>query len=270
MRWQGGRRSSNIEDRRGMPIGKGLVGGGLGTIVLVLVALFFGVDPGVIVNTGTDVPVGTNSEYVPSTPEEEAAKDFVSAVVGYTEDTWSNIFQRSGATYRPPTLVLYTGAVESACGVGQAAMGPFYCPGDERIYLDMSFFAELRDRFQAPGDFAQAYVIAHEVGHHVQNLLGTSARRGDNESSVRLELQADCMAGVWANMTERTEEQFLETGDAEEALNAASMIGDDRLQMQSQGYVVPESFTHGSAEQRMFWFRRGLETGNLAACDTFQ
>ena len=269
MRWQGGRRSSNIEDRRGMPISRGMVGGGLGTIVLVLVALFLGVDPGAIVNPGGDVPTETTGGYVPS-PEEEETRDFVSAVVGYTEDTWSRIFQNSGATYRPPTLVLYTQAVESACGFGQAAMGPFYCPGDEKIYLDVSFFRELRERFQAPGDFAQAYVIAHEVGHHVQKLTGASGAPRDNDTSVRFELQADCLAGVWANNTERVEETFLETGDAEEGLRAASMIGDDRLQMQSQGYVVPESFTHGSAEQRMRWFRTGLETGSVSSCNTFQ
>jgi predicted metalloprotease len=187
--------------------------------------------------------------------------------MGYTEDTWAQIFQRGGATYRPPTLVLYTGAVESACGLGQAAMGPFYCPGDEKIYLDMVFFKELHDRFSAPGDFAQAYVVAHEVGHHVQNLLGVLGQPGNNQAAVRTELQADCFAGVWANNTERAQsEQFLEPGDVEEGLRAASQIGDDRLQMQSRGYVVPESFTHGSAEQRARALRTGLQTGDISSC----
>jgi predicted metalloprotease len=280
MRWQGGRRSTNIEDRRGSRVG--LVGGGLGGLVLLLVAMFFGVDPGMLVNeTDTDVDASGPG---PSSPADDAAKDFVSAVVGYTEDTWSKLFRAAGSTYRPPKLVLFTGAVRSACGFAQAAMGPFYCPADEKVYIDMSFFQDLRDRFSAPGDFAQAYVIAHEVGHHVQNLTGiseqvqaTQQRSGKaegNRASVRLELQADCFAGLWAHHTEKSEQsqlrEFLETGDVEEALRAASAIGDDRLQMQTRGYVVPESFTHGTAEQRARWFRTGLEQGSIASCDTFK
>ena len=275
MQWAGGRRSGNIEDRRGMPIG---VVGGLGGVIVLLIALFFGVDPSSIMNTGTDTTVSANN------PADEETKDFVSTVLAYTEDTWSNIFQSAGRTYREPKLVLFTGAVESACGFGQAAMGPFYCPADEKVYLDMSFFQELRDRFHAPGDFAQAYVIAHEIGHHVQNQLGVTRqvealqRRSSpaeaNALSVRMELQADCLAGVWANRTQQAEasqsREFLETGDAEEALRAASRIGDDRLQMQTQGYIVPESFTHGTAEQRLRWFKKGLDSGSVPACDTFK
>jgi len=258
-----------------MPIG---VVGGLGGVIVLLIALFFGVDPSSIMNTGTDTTVSANN------PADEETKDFVSTVLAYTEDTWSNIFQSAGRTYREPKLVLFTGAVESACGFGQAAMGPFYCPADEKVYLDMSFFQELRDRFHAPGDFAQAYVIAHEIGHHVQNQLGVTRqvealqRRSSpaeaNALSVRMELQADCLAGVWANRTQQMEasqsREFLETGDAEEALRAASRIGDDRLQMQTQGYIVPESFTHGTAEQRLRWFKKGLDSGSVPACDTFK
>ena len=281
MDWSGGRRSTNIEDRRGMRISRGVVGGGLGTIVIVVIGLLLGVDPGDLINsTGYDTDTTTVQ---PASPADDAAKDFVSTIVGYTEDTWSEIFQEGGGTYRPPTLVLFTGAVESACGFGQAAMGPFYCPPDQKVYLDLSFFQELRDRFGAPGDFAQAYVIAHEVGHHVQNLLHISeqveavqqrsSQKQANQASVRLELQADCLAGVWANRTERSQraqsKRFLEVGDVEEALKAASQIGDDKLQMESRGYVVPESFTHGSAEQRMRWFRQGFESGSVKACNTF-
>ncbi len=270
----------NIEDRRGMRAGRGLVGGGLGGIIILLISLYLGVDPGAVFNP--EGPVGASGP-VNTSPADEETKEFVSSVVAYTEDTWSDLFQRSGRTYREPRLVLFTGAVDSACGFAQAAMGPFYCPRDERVYLDMSFFQELRDRFGAPGDFAQAYVIAHEVGHHVQNLLkimdqvrGIQRRSGKaegNQASVKLELQADCLAGLWASQTQQRQtaqnQGFLETGDMEEALQAASMIGDDRLQMRSQGYVVPESFTHGSAEQRMQWFRKGFDTGNMSACNTF-
>jgi predicted metalloprotease len=270
----GGRRSGNIEDRRGM--GPALVGGGLGTIVLLVLALVFGLDPGDIVNPENE---GVNARGPESIPADDSNKDFIAAVLAYTEDTWSDIFQREGRRYREPKLVLFTGAVESACGFGQAAMGPFYCPPDEKVYLDTSFFEELRNRFQAPGDFAQAYVIAHEVGHHVQNLLGISdqvhgiqQRSGEaqaNQASVRLELQADCFAGLWARHTEQMQ-QFLDPGDIEEALGAASMIGDDRLQMQSRGYIVPESFTHGTAEQRSRWFHKGFEGGTTSSCDTFR
>jgi len=282
MQWRGARRSTNIEDRRGMRIRPGLVGGGLGTIVLLLLALYFGVDPRYVLNHGGVEADETGP--VSTSPADETTKDFVSAVLGYTEDTWSEIFRSMGRTYQEPKLVLFTGEVESACGYAQAATGPFYCPGDDKVYLDMSFFQELSDRFKAPGDFAQAYVIAHEIGHHVQNLLGISRKvqafrersseADANWASVRLELQADCFAGVWANRTEQAEEsklhQFLESGDVDEALRAASMIGDDRLQMQAQGYVVPESFTHGTAEQRLRWFNAGFHSGSLSACDTFR
>lgn len=282
MQWRGGRQSTNVEDRRGMRLSTGLVGGGLGTIALVVLALFLGVDPGVILNQ-TNYDPGTTA-VAPTSPADEETTNFVKTVVGFTEDSWSEIFREGGATYRPPTLVLFTGAVQSACGFGQAAMGPFYCPGDEKVYLDLSFFQELRDRFHAPGDFAQAYVIGHEIGHHVQNLLNISdqvesvqrqARKTEaNRASVRLELQADCLAGVWAIHTERSQRAqskgFLDTGDVEEALQAASMIGDDKLQMESQGYVVPESFTHGTAEQRMQWFKQGFQSGTVEACNTFK
>jgi len=282
MQWRGARRSTNIEDRRGMRIRPGLVGGGLGTIVLLLLALYFGVDPRYVLNHGGVEADETGP--VSTSPADETTKDFVSAVLGYTEDTWSEIFRSMGRTYQEPKLVLFTGEVDSACGYAQAATGPFYCPGDDKVYLDMSFFQELSDRFKAPGDFAQAYVIAHEIGHHVQNLLGIyrqvqafrerSSPADANRASVRLELQADCFAGVWANRTEQAEEsklhQFLENGDVDEALRAASMIGDDRLQMQAQGYVVPESFTHGTAEQRLRWFNTGFHSHSLSECDTFR
>jgi len=259
MQWAGGRRSGNIEDRRGM--GPGMIGG-IGGLVLLLIALFFGVDPSAVVDTTTQPTVNAGSG-------DDQTKDFIAAVLGYTEDTWSGIFQRNGRSYREPKLVLFTRAVDSACGFGQAAMGPFYCPSDEKIYLDTSFFQELRNRFHAPGDFAQAYVIAHEVGHHVQNLLGITEqveRRRSNQTSVRVELQADCLAGVFANHNRAV----LDPGDIDEALEAASMIGDDRLQMQTRGYVVPESFTHGTADQRSRWFKTGFENGTVAGCNTFE
>jgi predicted metalloprotease len=209
---------------------------------------------------------------------EDELKQFVSVVLADTEDTWHDLFQQLDARYREPTLVLFSGTTRSACGLGQAAMGPFYCPEDQKVYIDLAFYDELRSQYGAPGDFAQAYVIAHEVGHHVQNLLGISdkvqsarqrvSKTQGNELSVRLELQADCLAGLWAHHADRTR-NILEVGDAEEALRAAAAIGDDRLQKQARGYVTPDSFTHGSSEQRMRWFRRGLERGELAACDTF-
>jgi predicted metalloprotease len=281
MDWSSGRRSTNIEDRRGMRISRGAVGGGLGMIAIVVIGLLLGVDPGALINS-TGYETDTTAVQ-PTSPADDAAKDFVSAIVGYTEDTWTEIFREGGRRYRPPTLVLFTDAVESACGFGQAAMGPFYCPPDQKVYLDLSFFQELQHRFQAPGDFAQAYVIAHEVGHHVQNLLGISqqvsafqqrsSERLSNQASVRLELQADCLAGVWANRTEQSQRvqgrRFLDVGDLEEGLRAASQIGDDKLQMESRGYVGPESFTHGSAEQRVRWFKQGLQTPTIQSCDTF-
>jgi predicted metalloprotease len=278
MYWRGGRQSGNIEDRRNVrPV---VVGGGLVGLLVLLLSLYFGVSPEEI-----SPPDASVSAHGPDTSAaDEETKQFVSTVLAYTEDTWSDIFRRSGKTYREPKLVLFTGAVDSTCGFAQAAMGPFYCPEDEKVYLDMSFFQDLRNRFHAPGDFAQAYVVAHEVGHHVQNLLGISSRveaykqrhgQADaNQASVRLELQADCLAGVWANHTEQMQQsqmkEFLETGDIDEALGAASMIGDDRLQMQARGYVVPESFTHGTARQRSQWFKQGFKTGNVGSCNTFE
>ena len=278
MLWNRGRRSTNVEDRRGMRVGPSLIGGGLGSIVLVLIGLFLGVDPRSIIDNSPDETAVTTA------PANDDTKDFIETVVGYTEDTWTEIFRREGRQYQPPKLILFTRAVDSACGFGQAAMGPFYCPQDRSVYLDTSFFQELRDRFHAPGDFAQAYVISHEIGHHVQKLLhisdqveafqDRSSKTEANQASVRLELQADCLAGVWATNTQKREQSqghgFLETGDVEEALRAASMIGDDKLQMQAQGYVVPESFTHGTADQRMRWFKRGFDSGTIAGCNTFQ
>jgi uncharacterized protein len=259
MQWMGGRRSGNIQDRRGMPGG---AIGGLGGLIVLLIALFFGVDPSAIVDTSTETSVNAGNTV------DDQTEDFIASVLGYTEDTWSDIFAQSGRTYREPKLVLFSGAVRSACGFAQAAMGPFYCPSDEKVYLDTSFFQELQNRFKSPGDFAQAYVIAHEIGHHVQNLLGIAEqveRNRTNQMSVRMELQADCLAGVWANHNRNV----LDPGDIDEALGAASMIGDDRLQMQTRGYVVPESFTHGTAEQRSRWFKTGFDGGQVSACNTF-
>ncbi|MEW6118462.1 MAG: neutral zinc metallopeptidase [Pseudomonadota bacterium] len=282
MRWERGRRSDNIEDRRGMRVGgRSLAGGGIGAIVLALVALYFGVDPAVVLNQAGGL-AGSPQEAAqpaPSDPNEDRLKAFMSVVLADTEDVWGSLFRRSGKQYVEPRLVLFSGAVESACGHASAAMGPFYCPGDQKLYLDMSFFDDLARRHDAPGDFAQAYVVAHEVGHHVQTLLGISekvhaarSRAGEAEGNalqVRMELQADCFAGVWAHHANQ-QRQVLEPGDTEEALAAAAGVGDDRLQQQARGYVVPESFTHGSSEQRMRWFRRGMETGDPGQCDTFK
>lgn len=286
MRWEDGRRSSNVEDRRGLRARPAAIGGGLGTLLLVLLALYLGVDPSFLLQPGAPGGAPGTGQLDPgpaASPGLEGqapdpAADFVSAVLADTEDTWTAVFAEGGQTYAEPRLVLFSGAVQSACGFAQAAMGPFYCPADAKVYIDLSFYQDLQDRFQAPGDFAQAYVIAHEIGHHVQNQLGISgqvqqARQRASEAeanalSVRLELQADCLAGIWAHRADRTR-QILEAGDVEEALTAASAIGDDRLQQQSQGYVTPDSFTHGSAEQRVRWFRRGLDSGQLADCDTF-
>jgi uncharacterized protein len=280
MRWEGGRRSDNVEDRRGLRVTRGIAGGGLGTIVLVLVALYFGVDPSTILNS---IPAGGGSGVEQSSEPRPAAEDkladFVSVVLADTEDAWGAIFRAKGRSYETPKLVLFTDAVESACGLAGAATGPFYCPGDHKLYVDLSFFSELDRRFGAPGDFAQAYVIAHEVGHHVQNLLGIEGkvraargRAGEREAnrlSVRLELQADCFAGVWGNRADKTR-RLLDPGDLEEALRAATAIGDDRLQREARGRVVPDSFTHGTSAQRVSWFRRGFESGDLARCDTFK
>jgi uncharacterized protein len=280
MRWSKGRRSDNIEDRRGMRVSRGMVGGGVGTLIMVLVALYLGVDPTIILQQAPPVtgPPAGASRGTRSLDENRLA-DFVSVVLADTEDTWNDLFRRGGTTYREPRLILFTDAVESACGYAESAVGPFYCPRDEKVYIDLGFFREMEDRFHAPGDFAQAYVIAHEIGHHVQNLLGISekvqnarARASQvegNRISVRLELQADCLAGVWAYHADRMR-NIIEEGDVEEALGAASAIGDDRLQRQSRGFVVPDAFTHGTSEQRVRWFRRGLQSGEVNRCNTFQ
>lgn len=253
------------------------VGGGVGTLLLVVVALLFGADPRTLLEQSPNGPASGTQTARPTNPEEEELKRFTSAVLAGTEDAWNDVFRRAGRDYREPTLVLFSGEVRSACGRAGAAVGPFYCPGDEKVYIDLSFYRDLRTRFQAPGDFAQAYVIAHEVGHHIQHLLGATDRvdamRGRvsegeiNRLSVRLELQADFYAGVWAHYAQKR--GILEPGDVEEALRAASAIGDDRLQLESRGYVVPDSFTHGTSEQRMRWFRRGMETGDIRQGDTF-
>ena len=265
MRLGGQRASGNVEDRRGM----GVVGGGLGVggIVVALIAYFLGFDPGTALNVGQQVSAPRETRQAPQGAPADEMGQFVSRVLGSTEDVWDRVFQQSGTQYRPPTLVLYDGAVRSACGLGQAAMGPFYCQGDEKLYVDLSFYRDLQTRFRAPGDFAQAYVIAHEVGHHVQKLTGAFQKAKSNRDSVRLELQADCYAGVWGHYAGLM--QQLDAGDVEEALTAAAAIGDDRLQKQTQGRVAPESFTHGSSEQRVRWFRRGLESGRPGECDTF-
>ena len=282
MRWQTGRRSSNVEDRRGMS-GRGVAGlGGGGLLVLLLLAVVTGTNPLDLLQQAGPVAemAGPSVSVAPEqfSAEEQRLADFSSVVLADTEDVWRELFAAMGETYREPKLVLFTGAVQSACGFAQAAVGPFYCSGDEKVYLDLGFFDELRARHGAPGDFAQAYVIAHEVGHHVQRLLGIMDRFDDarrragkaeaNELTVRLELQADFLAGVWAHHAQRAR-QILEEGDLEEALNAASQIGDDRLQMEAQGYVVPDAFTHGTSRQRARWFRLGFQTGDLSRGDTF-
>jgi predicted metalloprotease len=289
MRWQIGRQSSNIEDRRGMSPGGGMFGGrggfgggwsggglggggigrrggigGVAFVILILAGLFFGFDP---FQDSTDTGYSPAPAVQTSAPGDEQGR-FVSAVLADTEDTWHAIFAQRGATYQEPRLVLFTDAVASACGMAAAASGPFYCPRDHKVYLDTSFFDELARRFGAPGDFAQAYVIAHEVGHHVQALLGLIDRAEGNAGSVRVELQADCFAGIWGHHADRTR-HLLEQGDVEEALAAASAIGDDRLQQQAQGYVEPDSFTHGSSEERVRWFKRGFDSGRIEDCDTF-
>jgi predicted metalloprotease len=253
------------------------IGGGLGGIVILIIALLFGADPRQLLEQlpNQDAP-GTQTSR-PTNPQEEELKEFVRTVLASTEDVWTDQFRQLGRQYRKPTLVLFTDRVDSACGRAGAAVGPFYCPGDEKLYLDFAFFRELESRFRAPGDFAEAYVIAHEVGHHIQRLLGTmdkvDAARGRiseaqaNQLSVRLELQADFLAGVWAHYAQK--KGLLEAGDIEEALGAASAVGDDRLQREGQGYVVPDSFTHGSSEQRIRWFRKGLDTGDIRQGDTF-
>jgi len=286
MRMDGQRESDNLEDRRGAGGGGLRLGGGrlsLGAIVIALVTSYFlGINPLTVLNMlgGGELPVVEQSApEVHRPPADDTTAHFVSQVLASTEDTWHQVFQANGKPYREPKLVLFSGVTPTACGTGQSAMGPFYCPGDQKVYIDLQFFDELKTRFKAPGEFAQAYVIAHEVGHHVQNLLGISEqvqrarqRVGEAEGnalSVRLELQADCLAGVWGKRTD-TMKNVLEPGDLEAALNAASAIGDDRLQQQAQGRIVPESFTHGSSAQRVRWFKRGFESGDMNQCNTFK
>ncbi len=280
MRWKTGRRSDNVEDRRGSRAVRGAAGGGLGILVIALIAMLFGADPFEVIQqmsleTETSAPSGN----APGTRPTDEGGDFVSVVLADTEDTWHELFRQMGKTYNEPKLVLFSDAVKSACGFAQAATGPFYCPGDHKVYIDLSFYKALKEKFKAPGDFAEAYVIAHEVGHHVQTLLGilqkVHAARSQmseadgNDLLVRLELQADCFAGVWANHADKAR-HVLESGDIEEALNAAASIGDDRLQKQSRGYVTPETFTHGTSAQRVRWFRRGFEKGTPDVCNTYQ
>lgn len=274
MRWVGRRQSSNVEDRRGMGTRGGLaVGGGVGAVIITLIVLFLGGDPGTILDQG-------QNSYIPTTvaAQTDEMTQFVKVVLADTEDLWTQQFQELGRTYQPPTLVLFSGTVQTGSGMATSATGPFYSPTDQKVYIDFSFYRELTDRFQAPGDFAQAYVIAHEVGHHVQNLLGildqVSAQEQQvskeeaNQLSVRLELQADFFAGMWAHYTQSLPD-VLQPGDIDEALAAATAIGDDRIQMQAQGYVTPDTFTHGTSEQRSRWFKLGYETGDISRGDTF-
>jgi uncharacterized protein len=305
MRWIGDRESENIEDRRGggMPMAIGGIGG-IGAIIVIVVGLFLGIDPSTLmaVLSGDQLPPQQTDTRMPQQPsdtqsadnrgygssrppetrrdsgQDDTARRFVSVVLADTEDVWKQVFGSSGKTYVEPKLVLYTGHIASACGLASTASGPFYCPNDQKVYLDLSFFEEMKSRFHAPGEFAEAYVIAHEIGHHVQNSLGILQaaqreetrrdRRGANAISVRVELQADCLAGVWAHHADRMK-HIIEQGDVEAALNAASAVGDDRLQQQARGTVVPDAFTHGSSAQRVRWFKRGLESGNTRQCDTF-
>jgi predicted metalloprotease len=284
MRLGGQRESGNVEDRRGIGGGGLAVGGGLGTIVVVVLALLFGVDPSQLMGGGEEQPGGgpAPASRPGGAPGQPPADDqdirFIRRVLGSTEDVWNDIFRRNGSDYREPTLQVFSRVADTACGRAGAAVGPFYCPGDQKVYIDLSFYDDLQSQLGAPGDFAQAYVIAHEVGHHIQQLLGTSEKvtamqqraRSEaqaNDLSVRLELQADCYAGVWGFYAKQREQ--LDPGDLEEALTAASAIGDDRLQRQAQGHVVPDSFTHGSSAQRVRWFRQGFDSGDVRRCDTF-
>ena len=285
MRWEGREQSTNIEDRRGMrvPGGRGAGFGCLGLLAVLVISMLTGADPrqllGLLGLVQQIAPPQAQQQQVPQglPPADDPQAQFVGVVLKDTENVWQQVFQRSGKRYQDPTLVLFDGRVASACGMASAAVGPFYCPGDRKVYLDMAFFRELAQRFGAPGDFAQAYVVAHEVGHHVQNLLGLSdqvtalqerarSKEQANDLSVRLELQADCFAGVYGNFNK----QYLDPGDIEEGLRAAAAIGDDMIQKQSQGYVAPESWTHGSAEMRVRWLRQGLQSGDPASCDTFK
>jgi predicted metalloprotease len=278
MQWKGRRESENVEDRRTLTPGRVAAGGGVGILLIALVTYFLGGDPQQILQLLQNMPQPAGQQGAPVDPAQDELKHFVSVVLADTEDVWQDQFQKMGKVYRKPHLVLFTGQVDSACGSADAAVGPFYCPGDEMVYLDLSFFEELKNRFRAPGEFAQAYVVAHEVGHHVQKLLGVSDRVNAqrarlskaeyNRLSVRLELQADFLAGFWAHHAQKTK-HILEPGDLEAALRAANAIGDDRLQKQARGYVVPDSFTHGTSQQRIRWFRLGFETGDFSRGNTF-
>jgi predicted metalloprotease len=277
MRWQGRKESNNIEDRRGLSP-RGVVGGGLGTIAVVVIILLLGGNPSdLLQNITTNQQITASSDYVETERDKELAQ-FVSVVLAETETVWKEVFNENGQHYVEPKLVLYSGSVQSACGFSSAATGPFYCPGDEKVYIDLSFYDELQNKFKAPGDFAMAYVIAHEIGHHIQKLLGISEQVSKlrnqlneeeyNKYSVRLELQADFLAGIWAHYEEKMGD-VIEVGDIDEALTAASSVGDDRIQKEMQGYVVPESFTHGTSAQRKKWFYKGYRSGDLKDGDTF-
>lgn len=278
MRWEGRRESGNVEDRRGRRVAQGAGVGLIGVLAVVGLSLLTGQDLTPLLDILNDGGAAPMEGPAPQGPPADALGRFASVVLADTEDTWTKLFASGGRSYAPPTLVLFTGRVASACGGASSAVGPFYCPADAKVYIDLSFFEELDRRFGAPGDFARAYVLAHEVGHHVQNLLGLSekaaraergaSRREANQVSVRVELQADCLAGVWAHHAHK-DRQLLEPGDVEEGLAAAAAIGDDRLQQLGQGEVQPESWTHGSSAQRVEWFRRGVESGDPQACDTF-
>ncbi|MBL1321219.1 MAG: zinc metallopeptidase [Methylophaga sp.] len=283
MKWRNRRASRNIEDRRSQRTTRRRgATGGIGVIAIALAAMYFGVDPQLVMSLlgggSSQNTTQTDPNYQPSAVEQQLAQ-FTSVVLADTEDVWNPLFQQMGKRYQEPKLVLFTDAVRSGCGNAQASMGPFYCPGDNKVYIDLGFYQQLKSRHNAPGDFAQAYVIAHEVGHHVQNLLGTSgqvhqaqqrmSKEKGNQLSVMLELQADCFSGVWAHHTERAK-QVLEQGDIEEALTAASAIGDDRLQKQARGYATPESFTHGTSQQRVRWFKTGFSQGTVESCNTFE
>jgi predicted metalloprotease len=283
MRWKGERQSDNVEDRRGMSISRGAkIGGigGLGVVLLVVVGLFLGIDPGVMLQVGETLQSPPASvEQSADSGRDDDDRRFVAVVLAETEDVWNDVFTRGGRRYQEPKLVLFSGSVDSACGMAGSAVGPFYCPADHKVYLDLAFFDELHNRFGASGDFARAYVIAHEIGHHVQTQLGIleqvtelQSRAGAaerNKLSVMLELQADCLAGMWAHQAQKRRD-ILESGDLEEGLNAASAVGDDRIQKSTRGYAVPDGFTHGSSAQRVRWFKRGFEEGTLRACNTFE